>query len=113
MRATTMSEVAGGRPTPRRGALTVEFTSPGGLAVRAFADGAALVRVCAGHLDAEDGLLAEARSGAEPAPWASRRAREEAISELRRRARKAEGGERSGLVQALEHVRRTPFFEDP
>ena len=109
---TRMRDIAEGTPPPAPGCIRVELTSPGGLAVRTFRDGGVLMRVCAGHLDADDGLLAEMLSGTEPAPWASAAARDEAVSRVRRDVRRAEGEEREALVRLLEHVRRTPYYED-
>lgn len=97
---------------PIPGGVTVSFVSPGGIACRPFASGYVPMRVVLGHVDAEDGgLAAEVALGREPVPWASEAVRGEAIAELRRRARAAEGEDRAGLVRLLEHVRRTPHYE--
>lgn len=92
--------------------LTVIYVSPGGIAVKPFADGYATMRVCLGHVDhAEDGLAAEVAQGLEPVPWQSEAVRGEAIEGLRRWARKSEGEERSALARLIEHVMRTPYYE--
>lgn len=97
---------------PVPGGVTVTFVSPGGIAVKPFAEGYLTMRVGLGHVEAEDGgLMAEAALGRQPVPWASREVRDEAIAELRRRAKAAEGEERATLVRLLEHVRRTPYYE--
>jgi len=111
-----MHEMAEGRQPPEPGSAIpapVALTTPGGLAVLVFADGGALVRVCLGLVDdAEDGLAVEVRSGAEPTPWSSKSVRDEAIAELRRRTADAEGKERAALARLVEHVLRTPYYEN-
>lgn len=98
-------------PPPPPDRVTVVYTSPGGIAVKPFADRYLAMRVCLGHIDhAEDGLMVEV--GREPVPWESEAVREEAIVEIRRRARKAKGEARSALVRLLEHVVGTPYYED-
>lgn len=105
-----MREIAEGRPPPVPGRALpapVSLTSPGGLAVLVFDDGGALARVCLGHVDAEDGLIAEFRSGAEPAPWSSKAVRDEALASI---------ADRKNLPddlrnELLRHVRATPWFE--
>ena len=100
------------RSLPAPGGVTVTYTSPGGIAVRPYADGYLAMRVCLGHVDhAEDGLVGEVERGREPVPWQDRAVRDEAIAELRRRARKSEGDQRSALIKLVEHVRNTPYYE--
>lgn len=96
--------------------VAVIYVTPGGAAVKRFADRYLTMRVCLGHFDhAEDGLAAELRDsggpGWEPVPWESEAVRGEAIEELRRRARVSSGERRSELVRLLEHVRRTPYYD--
>ncbi len=92
--------------------VAVVYVSPGGVAVKPFAEGYATMRVCLGHVDhAEGGLMAEMSRGLEPVPWQNEAVRDEAIEDLRRRARKAEGERRSELVRLIQHVMRTPYYE--
>ena len=101
-----------GAPPPEPGGVTVTYVSPGGVACMPFADGFLAMRVCLGHVDhAEDGLAAEADGGAEPVPWASRAARDEAEAALRRRAGGAEGDRRESLLRLADHVRGAPYYE--
>lgn len=59
--------------------VSVEIVTPGGVAVRRFADGAAAVRIAVGVLDhPEHGLLAEMERPGEPPPFET--------EELQRRA---------------------------
>lgn len=108
-----MRKITDGQPPPVPGGITVTYVSPGGVACRPFAEGYLTMRVCLGHVyHVEDGLEAEVALGCEPVPWASHKVREEAIAELRRRASGAEGEDRPTLVRLLEHVKRTPYYED-
>jgi len=107
----SVTELANRQP-PENG-ITIAYTSPGGIAVKPFADGYLAMRVCLGHIHhLEDGLLAELRGSREPVPWQNATVREEAIETLRRRARRADDGERSALARLIEHVQRTPYYED-
>jgi len=101
------------QPPPAPGGITVIYTSPGGIAVRLYADGYLTMRVCLGHVGhAEDGLMTEVVQKREPVPWKDHTVRDNAMVELRRRARKADGDDRSALVKVLEHVRFTPYYDD-
>lgn len=99
-------------PLPPPDGITVTYVSPGGVACRPFAEGYLTMRVCLGHIHhPDDGLEAEMEYGREPVPWISAATRNDAIAELRRRAKKAEGDNRSKLIRLLEHVRQTPYYE--
>lgn len=99
------------RPPPENG-ITIAYTSPGGIAVKPFADGYLAMRVCLGHIHhVEDGLMAELCGSREPVPWQNAAVRDEAVEMLRWRARKADGDERSELARLVTHVMATPYYE--
>lgn len=88
--------------------VTIELTTPGGVLTRRFSDGAATMRICVGHLDAErDGLLVEMRAGHEPVPWAGRESRAEALESIRTR----KGLTDDDRERLLRHVARTAYYE--
>jgi hypothetical protein len=87
--------------------VVVEFVTPGGVACREFADGAVVMRVCVGHVTADDGLLKEMASGREPVPWMGRAERDEAVAAIRAASGIGEE-ERAAL---LAHVASTPYYD--
>lgn len=100
------------RPPPENGGVTITYTSPGGIAVKPFADGYLAMRVCLGHTHhAEDGLMTELETGREPVPWQNSDVRNEAIAALRQRAKATEADERSALARLVEHVLATPYYD--
>ncbi len=100
-------------PLPTKNSYhVVIFVSPGGVACKPFSDGYLTMRVCLGHIhDPEDGLELEVDQKREPIPWESEAVRNEAIAELKRRAKKSTGYERSKLIAMLQHVRGTAYFQ--
>lgn len=99
-------------PLPE-GGITVTYTSPGGIAVRPFADGYLAMRVCLGHVHhSADGLMTELETGRDPVPWRSAEVRDAAVGELRRRARTVEAEDRFVLARMVEHVLATPYYEN-
>ena len=88
--------------------IHVEYVTPGGVLTRKFADGAATMRICLGHIyHPDDGLLIEMDDFYEPVPWENLEAKEDAIqSALSRMDIMAE--QKADLVK---HIKSTPHYE--
>jgi len=106
-----MRKLADEQAAPVPGNIIVSFVTPGGLVVRTYADGGVLMRLHTQgsmiHLDAEDGLIAEFRSGSPPIPWSSKAARASALAEISGR----NDIDPSLRRDLLGHVRKTPWYE--
>lgn len=87
----------------------ITFVRPGGVATRAFADGAETMRICLGYLhDPDDGLLAEMNAKHDPVPWQSAKVRDEAIWAVERR----QDLDEKTRARLLDWIAATPYFED-
>lgn len=89
--------------------VTCTLVRPGGVVTKAFADGAATMRICLGYLhDPDDGLLAEMKAKHDPVPWASKAVRDEAVQVVSVRADLRD----DIRDQVLIWIAATPYFED-
>ena len=87
--------------------ITTLYVTAGGVATVPFQGGHVTCRVTLGHITAEDGLLSELKVGAEVLPWASEKAKMEAITIILARSNLDEATK----DQLIRHLKRASYFE--
>ncbi len=88
--------------------ITTLYVTAGGVATVPVQGGHVTCRVTLGHITAEDGLLSELKVGADVIPWASEKAKMEAITTIRAGSRNLDEATKDQLIR---HLERASYFE--